>query len=161
MGVTVKDNGYMSFLRFIHQEPSHESVRQDPSVKVGIFDENAAAMHGDSSLQNGEIAYIHEFGEGRIPERSWLRSWVDNNIRLIQRTLADRLRDAYKNGKEGTVANIALGELGAWAKEQLFWHILNNIPPPLSPLTIKRKGHNLALVDTHQMIDSIDYKVGR
>lgn len=150
--VRIKDNGYAAFLRTVAKTPE--------TVKVGIFGQEAQTTHQNDrggAITVGELAGIHEMGEGNIPERSWLRSWVDGHEKVIGMFISGRLRAAYRQGQIDTKE--AMRQVGLWAVGRISQHINSNIPPPLAPMTIKRKGHDLALVETHQMIDSIKSEV--
>ncbi len=57
-------------------------------------------------------------------------------------------------------AEVALARMGELIAGQIRQSI-NNYPadPPLSPATIKRKGHGKPLVDSGHMVQSVDYEV--
>src|SRR5262245_39865552 len=92
--VTDRDHGYKERLKAISKIGRHV-------VNVGIQGDRAAAKHQGAaqkksgfaalvttakSLSVGEVAAIHEFGLG-VPERSWLRAWVDGDKASIYATL--------------------------------------------------------------------------
>ena len=53
----------------------------------------------------------------------------------------------------------ALGLLGARMSADMKMTIKNRIPPPLQPETIRRKGSDVPLIDTGQLINSITWAV--
>lgn len=104
------------------------------------------------------IALIHEFGapRARIPERSFLRAYVDANQTQILQWQRDLVQAALKGNVD---PDHILNQLGAKVAAGIQERISSNIPPPLSPLTIKRKRSSVALVDTGQLKASITWKV--
>jgi phage gpG-like protein len=124
-----------------------------PHVRVGIFGEEAAKDHG--GRPNVVIAAAHELGTDTIPERSFIRATVDAKSKLIAGT-AKRLAAAVIAGTQ-THAQ-ALNVLGQFVRGLMQERITANIPPPLKPATIKRKGSSTPLIDTGQLRASIDYE---
>lgn len=108
-------------------------------------------------LTIGEIAAIHEFGLGTAPRRSFLADWAEENRDKIARVV-------IKGGQALAARRFSspiqfLEQLGAWSVGQVQKRMASNIPPPLSPSTIKRKGSSVALIDTGQLRSSISYRV--
>lgn len=131
----------------------------DLEVRIGILgSEGGNSKKGDLSLV--EIATVHEFGSpaANIPERSFLRSTLDREQRRITQMSA-RLAKAIV--QHGVTVERALGVLGAFVQSKVKARIRSNIPPKLAPATIARKGSSVALIDTGQLINSIQWKVFR
>lgn len=111
----------------------------------------------DLELTIGEIAAIHEFGLGSVPQRSFLAGWADEN--------PDKIKNAILKGAQALVRGSIkdpiqfLNAFGAWAVGQVQRRMAQNIPPPLAPATIKRKGSSVALIDTGQLRSSISFRV--
>lgn len=128
------------------------------NVTVGVQADVGSQQHVNSKLTVLDIATIHEFGLGNNPERSFIRATFDanqeQNLELIYR-LAQLVLDGKLTRDE------ALNQLGLRFQAQVIDRINSNIPPPLSPATVKRKGSSLALVDTGQLKSSITYKIER
>lgn len=129
---------------------------KDAHVQVGILGD--AGMH-HSGFSMIELAAVHEFGsrDGRIPERSFLRSTFRDRkedltkflTKIAKQIIADKLSPED-----------ALGQLGLWGAAQVKNQITKqDIPPPLSARTIQRKGSTKPLVDTGQLVNSISWKV--
>ncbi len=105
-----------------------------------------------------EIALFHEFGAPRagIPERSFLRAYVDTHKteimdwqrKLVQAALTGKIKPEQ-----------ILPQLGARVVAGIQERIASNIPPPLQPRTIARKGSSVALIDTGQLRAGISFKV--
>lgn len=137
-------------------------------VTVGVHDD-ASARPGDD-LTNPQLAAIHEFGAGRIPERSFLRATIDQD-RRVETFARDQAAEVAAGLRPAQQAGERIGVMATAAVKQ---RIRSHIPPPLAAVTIERKlekgahGGGLAsmagsaaapLIDTGQLINSITYKV--
>jgi hypothetical protein len=128
--------------------------------------EVAVGILGDKPHQKGDdltvlyIGSIHEFGapsaKPPIPERSFVRAWVDENeskIRERQRDLAQRCAKAEITPMQ------AMSQLGAFCVGGIQERISAGIAPQNAPATIAAKGSSTPLVDTGQLRAGITYKV--
>ena len=112
-----------------------------------------------------QLASIHEFGSGRIPARSFVRSWFDENQRKIRGTLlqlmAKEIARAIKTGRPITDATRTriLEQLGLQSVGQIQARISRGIAPPLKAATIERKGSSTPLIDTGQLRASVTHLV--
>lgn len=125
----------------------------DVTIVVGVHSDDANHTHGTGEGTTvGDIATWMEFGTQTVPQRSFIRGWFDERQDFIASTLRAQYQ-AVISGKrtaEQAEARAALAFEG-----DVKQRILENIPPPLSPKTIKRKGSSLALVDTGQLRNAI------
>ena len=136
------------------------------TVTIGVHGTGGTYPDGQTVA---EVATIHEFGAGRIPERSFLRSTVDGNPKPMieaQKSAANVCRDLISARQ--CAERIGLVTVGA-VKET----ILSGIAPPLSQQTIQSRmkkgehggglaskaGATTPLVDTGQLIGSITHEV--
>jgi hypothetical protein len=127
-------------------------------LTIGIIDGGAEHQGRDgqgSGITVGELAAIHEFGLG-VPRRSFLADWFDENKQEIENFVVRGGR-AIVRGK--LTAEQFMDQFGQWAVGSIQERMSNNIPPPLAPETIARKGSSVALIDTGQLRSSISYKV--
>lgn len=143
-----KDNGAAELLlRF----------RRGVKLRVGLVGPAAQAAHVGTTLTVAEIGAIHEFGTLKIPQRSFVRATIDAELErtrgLMRRVAAAVLR--------GVAPETAARRFGEQMVKAIQARIDSNIPPPLAPATVKKKGHDLALVDTGQMKAAISYEVTR
>lgn len=126
------------------------------SILVGVQGKGAEETHnGENPDQEtvGEIAGRHELGIG-VPERSWLRAWVDENNPMIQ----DDLRAAMRAVLLGRLTREQAVEiLGVKYVGLIQTRIANGILPPNAPSTIARKESSTPLIDTGQMRSAITY----
>lgn|SRR5574342_207575 len=159
-----RDNGYRARLQAIAKIGRHV-------VRVGIQGSQASARHRGAarglsgfagvvktaqSLTVGEIAAIHEFGLGGLPQRSWLRGWCDGQAAMIHRTLAELARRVVAGKMD---EERALSLAGAKFQGSIQARIRAGVPPPNRPSTIARKGSSTPLVDTGQLRASVTWLV--
>ncbi len=120
-------------------------------VTIGIHAAEAGSSHGDG-MTIGDIGSIHEFGTQTVPQRSFVRSWFDERQAFIADTLRTQLQAviAGKRPIEQAAERIALAFEGDVKRR-----IAQNIPPPLAPATIARKGSSVALIDTGALRNAV------
>lgn len=154
-------------------DPRFEKVRgalgHAFTVLVGVQGEKAAEVHSGGQPSGfaelpardrqaepqtvAEIANEHEFGLG-VPERSWLRAWVDENQPMIR----NDLRRAAMRILEGKLTiQQAADLLGSKYVASIQTRIANGIAPANAPSTIERKGSSTPLIDTGQFRSAITY----
>lgn len=138
-----------------------QALLESGALRVGVLEKDAAEPYEpregepDPGITIGELATIHEFGLG-VPERSFLRAWVDERRAEIENVVIRGGR-AVALGK--MPVRTALEQIGQWAVGSIQTRMAQNIPPPLAPSTIARKGSSVALIDTGQLRSSITYEV--
>lgn len=122
------------------------------TVSVGIQGSDADVDAGGITM--AQLAGVHEFGAGNIPERSFLRFTI----------LANRKRyiDLMRQLGNGILINrfdvpTALGIFGEQLVSDIKARITSNIAPALAPSTIQRKGSTTALIDTGRLLNSITW----
>ena len=147
-----KDHGYLAKLRAIR------SLDGRVKAKAGLIGSAASEQHDDKSgLTTAQIGAIHEFGVG-VPERSFIRTWFDENKPLINEKLQELARDVI--ALNGTIYD-KMELFGEWAEGQIRARIEAGISPPNSPATIARKGSDIPLIDTRKLIRAIAHEVAR
>jgi hypothetical protein len=126
-------------------------VSKPTSVRVGFL-ETATYPDGTPVAM---IAAIQNWGAPKvnIPPRPFFSNMIIDKQKEWPKAIAGLLQkhngDAYK----------ALDEAGAAIAGQLRQSIVDTNSPPLSPITIRRKGFDKPLVDTGHMLNSIDHEV--
>ena len=123
-------------------------------------------VHGDVGDDIFDRAIWNEFGthykEGdkkgqiRIPERSFIRAGYDTNKNKIKKDAEKLTRKVVAMELNPSVAAELLGDI---TKGYIQEFAIGISDPPNAESTIKAKGSSNPLVDTGQMIGSIDYKV--
>jgi len=130
-------------------------LKNPGKVAVGIID---AGKHAESDMTVASIGYVHEFGssDGRIPERSFMRSTVKEKRKEVN-ALNRKLLIAVQTGKYSF--SKALGILGSFVADAISRKIVTLKQPPNALSTILAKGSSNPLVDTGQLKNSITWKV--
>lgn len=126
------------------------------TITVGVHSDDAEQTHGTGEgLTIGDIATFHEFGTQTVPQRSFVRAWFDEGQAEHQQVIREELAAAADGGDlDQALERIALRLEGS-VKDR----IRHNIPPPLSPATVARKGSSVALIDTGQLRNAIRARV--
>lgn len=119
-------------------------------TKVGL--QEGSQRNESSHTSMVAIGVVHEFGNERVPERSFLRSTHDAQRGAIA-GLMESEYTAILAGRSTFRRSLFL--IGEWFESRVKEKIRSNIPPALKPSTIAKKGSSLALVDTGQMLNSI------
>lgn len=126
-------------------------------VKVGVLDDGRGA-ESRGGISNAQIAAIHEFGsrDGRIPERSFLRSTFAAKKPEYLRDLKTLLLRVVE-GRDSIerILNVMGAKIAADVKNRVTQG--SAIPPPNAPATVKRKGSFRTLIDTGRMIGSVTW----
>lgn len=142
-----RDMGYRLALKRLQTIP-------EVSISVGVHED---APPSEDGVPVAEYAEINEFGsaDGRVPERSFLRSTLDEN----QAKYAERLSTKVGQALEGKHLKVGLRELGHEVVRDVRAKIESGVGPPNAPSTVARKGHGATLVDSGLLSDSITAKV--
>jgi hypothetical protein len=145
MTVTVKDNGYKTLFDNV--------PKVDGDVSVGVQGEQAAAQHPNSKLTVGELAAVHEFGLGRVPERAFVRGFVDDGQAKALAPAAQLARMLLR----GLITQEEFRvRVGALLVEGMQKRMDDGIDPPLLAETINKKdGPPVPLEDTMTLRDAI------
>lgn len=115
------------------------------SLTVGIHKkDNGVYPNGATTA---EVGLWQEFGTSKLPPRVWLR--IFNLIESEKEDLRQQVILAFQNDDIDT----ALKEIGAYMKDRIKDRILSNEVTPPS------KKDGTTLVDTGQLVSSIDYEV--
>lgn len=151
--VTVKED--RNFVRMIEE---HQKLLKKPFVKIGVLGgTHEPGTDKGKAISNIALAKIHEYGTDTIPERSFIRSTVFENEPMIVELIKMVKTNIYK----GTMTvEKALDIIGLQVQTLMRNKIRDGDPswPPLSELTILKKGSSKPLIDTGQLLKSITYK---
>ena len=120
-------------------------------VKVGI--RRGKGSHDGTDML--DIAVYNHFGTATIPARPFVSDCAEKNAGQIQEA---QKRLVYRVYQGGLSADGALAELGAWYVNVQKGHILHGGWTPNAPATVKRKGSNKPLVDTGQLVNTVDWE---
>ena len=156
--VTDTDRGYGELRRLLGK------LRKDrPYVVAGIRGQAGAQTYQSESgeaISLVEVGAVHEFGsrDGRIPERSYMRSTFDARRDDYERGLKRAIGRAIDG--DGDI-DTELGRLGLVAAGDIQQTIATLTDPPLAQATIDKKGSSKPLVETGRLKSSIDSEVRR
>ena len=131
-------------------------------LSVGLHEDEGTGSKKDyndsaSNMSLAEVAAIHEFGGGSMPDRSWLRTWFDENEGRLRKEMTEVMRDEY-NGDDEAVARRG----AVWAKQLQDWIQLEQGGlQQLAASTVDRKTSaglrdpDVPLLATGQLVKSI------
>ncbi|WP_312387860.1 hypothetical protein [Atlantibacter hermannii] len=128
-----------------------EKLGEGKVLRVGFL-ENATYPDGQ---QVAMVAAANEFGNpaNNQPPRPFFRNMIADNK---DNWPDDIGRVAQATGFDGEQT---LGLMGEHIKGQLQQSIRELMEPPLSPVTIEKKGFDKPLIDTGHMLNSVDYDI--
>lgn len=128
-GVIDRDLGWKKFKKSILKVAS-----RPVAIRVGVQGDDKAS--GGASLVN--IATVHEFGstDGVIPQRSFIRSTFDSNLRKYERLVDAMTKSVLLNN---TTAERSLGLIGMKFVADVKATIRAGIDPPLAESTLKAR----------------------
>lgn len=137
--------------------------RMNLQVSVGVHAAQAGEAEKDSEMTVGEVAAIHEYGLG-VPQRSWLRGFVDENRPKLERMLVATNRQVAA-GK--MTPEIAMARFGLAVQGMMRERVVNGINPPLQESTKRRKQEltggpkDTPLILWGQLLSSILHEVSK
>lgn len=170
MTVRVADHGANALLA------RAKALAEGLRVRVGVIDDGAkrekrpraaqskkarvrakaAAQTRAQRLSLLEVAVVHEFGAGPVPQRSFIRAAIDEKRSEIEAEMANLARGVVSGKLDGRAALDLLGaKVAGWCQAR----IAAGIAPALKPATIRRKGSSTPLVDTGQLRSAITWRV--
>lgn len=128
-------------------------------VSVGIFEDSGNySVAGSPSVV--EVALWNEFGTGKTPERSFLRSTLDAQRALINTWRGEAIQ---KMLTQDWSVKQALEMLGFRVSELVKNTIKSNVPPPNAEYTVEKKRQAgvapRTLIDTGLLLRSVSYRI--
>jgi hypothetical protein len=133
------DKGYKKLMK---------ELAKKKSVTVGVHDAEGSKDHGGVTVL--DVATWNEFGTDKIPARSFIGAWFDENREVGKSKLLELLQKDSKKAYE---------LFGLWAVGQIQQRIANSIPPPNAPSTVKAKGSSVPLINTGQLRQNVTFRV--
>lgn len=145
MARVIKDSGWSREIK---------QLLERVTVTVGIHEQDASRKI-DDGLSNAVLGFWHEYGTSRAPQRSFLRSTYDRKEDEYRRFFKAAMARAARRGKRIRALDLVGMKIAADVKETIRAHI----PPPNAPETIAKKGSSTPLIDSGELLNSIDYQV--
>jgi hypothetical protein len=146
-----RDRGFNALERLVRD------AARGRAVTVGVHSGEGGAPSGGGGMTVGDVATVHEFGLGDVPERSFVRNFADE-VRDEATKVEAKLVGAEIR-RRGSNVHEALEKFGLWLTAKMQKRIRAGISPALDPVTIERKGSSTPLIDTGQLVSSITHKV--
>lgn len=135
----------------------------DRGLSIGVNDAHHVPAPGrtDPGLTNAQIGAIHEFGLGNNPERSFLRAWLDDESNWMPE-LERRIDAAIDAAERGESTDRWLEDFAKFCVKSIQDRMRAGIEPPILARTLNRKvGGDTPLIDTEQLLNAIEYEIGR
>lgn len=123
-------------------------IRLEPAGKKLAAGKKRETINQNLTLAT--VAQWNEFGNSKIPARSFLRSVLHDNRKKIDENAKIILKKR---------PDIFFETIGQSIVNMIQKKISEGVPPPNKPATIARKGSSKPLVDTGQLRTSITFKV--
>ena len=151
MKVTVDDKVWRRIIANVKKAGTLE-------LQVGITGSDGEQKHPNSDLTIGEIALIHEYGSEKadVPARPFLSRAFERTAFPMHAAMRRAASDCYMSPSSLMSSLRAMGQLAVGAVRMT---IFDNIPPALEESTVRKKGHDLALVDSGTLMEAISYKI--
>jgi hypothetical protein len=117
-----------------------EQLREGAHVRVGIQGSDAAVQPEGSRLNIVQIATVHEYGsmDGRIPQRSFLRSTFDEKKVELEKLIGRLIGKALQSPGSISLEQV-VGLAGQRYLDLVKAKIRSKIAPPLSKFTLAKR----------------------
>ena len=117
---------------------------------------NAGLIKGKAAPEVIDRGVYNNFGTDHVPERPFLNNAMrDNQFSYKVIVGKGMIKTLLRRGSTRDM----LEELGEKMKDDIQKEILELSSPPNAPATVKKKGFNDPLLETYEMVESIDYEV--
>jgi hypothetical protein len=123
-------------------------------VTIGIDEDSGS--YEKTGIPIVKVALWNEFGTDTQPERSFLRTAIDEGTAQINKWQQEILINILE--KNWSVEK-GLKALGLRIQVLIQNKIKSNVPPPNKPSTLKRKHGSITLNDTKTMLRAVGYRV--
>ncbi len=129
-------------------------------VTIGLHEGAGAYTEGPNPPSVVEVGFWNEFGTRNSPERSWLRSAIDENEATINGWRDEVIGNVFEGKMD---LEQALHAMGFRIMTLVQNKIKSNVPPPNEPLyAAQKKADGLAdttLIRSGLMLRSVTYQV--
>lgn len=127
-------------------------------IQIGAIGDHRPKKKGGKTISNAALLEIHEFGLGNNPPRMPIQVAISQsgNLEELKDTLVNLIRVNFKDQQAGfDIDSIAEG-LALKISQQVKATINSRLSPENKEETVRRKRGDLPLVDTRQLINSIE-----
>lgn len=125
------------------------------SLTIGVHDDADPYPNGTDVAVVGAV---HEFGSAEVPQRSFLRGWIDSGGQSVVGNVGE---EAIGKVVDGADTKLITKDIGEASVEGITKRMDAGIFPPLSPATLAnpaRDQRGIPLEDTERLRDSIKFE---
>ena len=120
-------------------------------IRAGVL---PSAGNGKKGVPIAEYATYNEYGTKKIPSRPFMATSADEN-----KGWSTSVKNAVKGIIDGAEVISQMNTVGEKMKTDIKKNIGTYRFKPLKPATVKKKGHDIQLIDSGDLYDAIDYEV--
>ncbi len=154
--VSTSDKGGEEFKKFL----ATISKASTAYVTIGLHEDAGQYTEGKSPPSVVEVGLWNEFGTKSSPERSWLRSAIDQHEEQIAKWRDEAVENILHKDWD---LEKALEMMGFRIQALIQNQIISNVPPPNAPSTVEAKAaHGVGpstLIDSGLMYRSVTFRV--
>lgn len=122
-------------------------------IRAGVL---PSAGKGKKGVEIAYYASVNEYGtdDGKIPSRPFMATSADEN-----KGWSTSVKNAVKGIIDGAEVISQMNTVGEKMKTDIKKNVGTYRFKPLKPATVKKKGHDIQLIDSGDLYDAIDYEV--
>ena len=120
-------------------------------IRAGVL---PSAGNGKKGVPISEYATYNEYGTEKIPSRPFMATSADEN-----KGWSTSVKNAVKGIIDGAEVISQMNTVGEKMKTDIKKNIGTYRFKPLKPATVKKKGHDIQLIDSGDLYDAIDFEV--
>ena len=120
-------------------------------IRAGVL---PSAGNGKKGVPIAEYATYNEYGTKKIPSRPFMATSADEN-----KGWSTSVKNAVKGIIDGAEVISQMNTVGEKMKTDIKKNIGTYRFKPLKPATVKKKGHDIQLIDSGALYDAIDFEV--
>ena len=120
-------------------------------IRAGVL---PSAGKGKKGVPIAEYATYNEYGTKKIPSRPFMATSADEN-----KGWSTSVKNAVKGIIDGAEVISQMNTVGEKMKTDIKKNIGTYRFKPLKPATVKKKGHDIQLIDSGDLYDAIDFEV--
>ena len=120
-------------------------------IRAGVL---PSAGNGKKGVPIAEYATHNEYGTEKIPSRPFMATSADEN-----KGWNAPVKRAISGIIDGAEVISELNTVGKKMKDDIKKNVGTHRFKPLKPSTVKKKGHDIQLIDSGALYDAIDFEV--
>jgi len=132
----------------------------DKKLRIGVFD---SEPRQDDEISNAELAVIHTYGTDTLPARPFLEPALKSHKAqyaiALKALCAKAIKEAAKSGKDPNAESLLANLAGRAINDVKQYIKSNKVKPPSTPETNARKGSDITLIETGQLVNSIEGRI--